>query len=438
MLAVGREGAIAPPYEMRAVSVEGETAMNAKSDMPAKVWPSSRREVEPLNLLPPGLLEAGQEHEDCAVAWGNSLFYNQANFPQHTAARPPAPLPPQGAAAVWLQPGAWVRFQGLKAALELNGQDAIVERWDLDSGRWVVRTWSGEAKFAKADNLEPSQTPQAVAGPGFSGGSGQGGRLCAAGPAVWPAPPGLGPQPPRSGRGPASISTTAGTGSRRSSVCEWASDGSGEGNEIQQGQGGNALAVGRHVAAQAGSGDWSLSQAQAQTTVMMRNLPVEYTRSMLVELLNREGFCGTFDLVYLPMNFGSMQGFGYSFINLVSVQAALRFRTHFQGFSDWQVVSEKTCEVSWSNVLQGRQAHIERYRNSPLMHPSVPDEFKPACFVGGRRIVFPPPTQRVKAPRHRKEPKCALPGSRGGARDDVGAFLGEDPVLPELGGDMRF
>ena len=31
------------------------------------------------------------------------------------------------------------------------------------------------------------------------------------------------------------------------------------------------------------------------------------------------------------------------------------------------------------------EAHVERYKNSPVMHKSVPDEYKPAIFKDGVR-----------------------------------------------------
>merc|ERR1719210_2156522 len=108
------------------------------------------------------------------------------------------------------------------------------------------------------------------------------------------------------------------------------------------------------------------------TTVMMRNLPNKYSRDMLLELLDSQGFNGCYDLVYLPIDFRTGIGFGYAFINLITAQDATRFRVHFQGFAAWDAVagSSKICEVSWSDAVQGLHAHIERYRNSPVMHES--------------------------------------------------------------------
>lgn len=132
---------------------------------------------------------------------------------------------------------------------------------------------------------------------------------------------------------------------------------------------------------------------------MMRNIPNNYTRSMLLDLVHGEGFEGSYDLVYLPIDFKNRVGLGYAFINLVSHEVAERFRVHFTGYCRWSAQSEKVCEVSWSDALQGVGAHVERYRNSPVMHETVPDECKPVLYKDGQRVPFPEPTKRIRAPR---------------------------------------
>jgi len=134
------------------------------------------------------------------------------------------------------------------------------------------------------------------------------------------------------------------------------------------------------------------------TTVMMRNIPNNYSRQQLLDLINDQGFVNCYDLAYLPIDFKTEVGLGYAFINFVSSEDAERFRQYFHGFSSWSVHSSKICEVSWSDVLQGVADNIERYRNSPVMHESVPDDFKPVLFRNGQRIPFPPPTKRIRAP----------------------------------------
>jgi len=139
-----------------------------------------------------------------------------------------------------------------------------------------------------------------------------------------------------------------------------------------------------------------------RTTVMMRNIPSSYTREMLLELVNRKGFTGSYDLVYLPIDFqNNASNLGYSFINFVDAEVANRFHKQFDGFCQWTIesCSLKVCEVTWSDAMQGIDAHVERYRNSPVMHKSVPDECKPVLFQEGERIPFPEPTKIVRPPR---------------------------------------
>jgi len=138
---------------------------------------------------------------------------------------------------------------------------------------------------------------------------------------------------------------------------------------------------------------------QEKTTVMMRNIPNGLSRDNLLQLMDRRGFAGTYDLVYLPVDFGSLKAFGYAFINFTSAVHASSFREHFQGFRTWGVPSTKVCDVLWAMTHQGLAANIERYRNCPVMHGSVPERFKPVLFVDGVRTSFPTPTRKLRAPQ---------------------------------------
>lgn len=136
-----------------------------------------------------------------------------------------------------------------------------------------------------------------------------------------------------------------------------------------------------------------------QTTVMLRNMPSCFTRTSLVNLLDAEGFAGQYDFVYLPIDFKTRVAMGYAFVNLISTVAAELLKQHFDGFVRWPVPSGKRCYTGWSDPHQGFDANVARYRNSPLMHCAVPDEFRPAIFQCGHRVQFPEPTKRVKPPR---------------------------------------
>lgn len=135
---------------------------------------------------------------------------------------------------------------------------------------------------------------------------------------------------------------------------------------------------------------------------MLRNLPNNYTREMLLKLIDSAGFAGTYDFLYLPTDFTSLAGLGYAFVNSCTAADATRLWEHFDGFSDWGLQTSKVCTVAWSNPHQGLDEHIKRYRDSPVMHPSVPDECKPALFgPTGMRLAFPPPTRATAPPRVR-------------------------------------
>jgi hypothetical protein len=137
---------------------------------------------------------------------------------------------------------------------------------------------------------------------------------------------------------------------------------------------------------------------QDKTTVMLRNLPNDYTRNMLIEFLRSRGFGGSYDFVYLPFDFKKKAGLGYAFMNLISHSEALRAMRELPGFREWKLKSHKVLEVSWSTPLQGLSANIERYRNSPVMHPDVPEHFKPLIIHDGAVVPFPLPTKALQVP----------------------------------------
>jgi hypothetical protein len=143
-----------------------------------------------------------------------------------------------------------------------------------------------------------------------------------------------------------------------------------------------------------------------RTTVMIRNMPNNYTRDMLLELVDSIGFAGTYDFAYLPIDFNSQAGLGYAFINFATVADAQNAFERFEGFSNWKVPSEKVCTVTWSSPTQGLAAHIERYKNSPVMHHSLADQWKPVLFQQGMRVAFPPPSKPIKTPKVRQHPSA--------------------------------
>lgn len=171
--------------------------------------------------------------------------------------------------------------------------------------------------------------------------------------------------------------------------------------------------VQRHAAARRAMDDEAAGlsvtdvKLEDRTTVMMRNLPNNYTQGMLLDMLNGAGFSGDYDFVYLPMDFRTNACLGYAFVNLIKPSIVPRFWKAFDGYTNWSVPSGKVGFVSWCGPHQGADAHVERYRNSPVMHESVPDAYKPLVFRMGMRIAFPPPTKKPRVPRVRNQMRAS-------------------------------
>ena len=139
----------------------------------------------------------------------------------------------------------------------------------------------------------------------------------------------------------------------------------------------------------------------------------------LREFIDSEGFQGTYDFLYLglptafeqlrrceslcmgqprylPMKLQLGIPFGHAFLNFVTPEIAKDFREHVDGLA----FRGKRLKVG-SQLLQGKEALIARYRNSPVMHESVAKQWKPTLFQLGEEMAFPRPTKHVKPPKCR-------------------------------------
>lgn len=141
-----------------------------------------------------------------------------------------------------------------------------------------------------------------------------------------------------------------------------------------------------------------------RTTLLLKNIPPSCTTAMLVDMLNSQGFEGCYNFVYAPTDFRSLISFGYGFVNLVSFNEAVRMMESLDGcmYDGWASMGINSMEVCWSMPHQGLDLQIKRFQNSPVMHPSVPDEIKPMIFIDGARSPFPEPTKQVREPRARR------------------------------------
>jgi hypothetical protein len=148
----------------------------------------------------------------------------------------------------------------------------------------------------------------------------------------------------------------------------------------------------------AGSSDVMSDSDSIGTTVIMRNIPNRFGHTSLAAVLDMHGFSGVYDLIYVPIDFATGVSFGYAFVNLASVVDADRFIASFDGFK-WGGASKKVCSVVRCDDDESPSERVERYRNLPVMHSSMPDSFKPAMYSAGQRAPFPGPTKKLRAPR---------------------------------------
>jgi hypothetical protein len=144
-----------------------------------------------------------------------------------------------------------------------------------------------------------------------------------------------------------------------------------------------------------------------RTTLLLKNIPSSCTTSMLVDMLNSQGFEGCYNFVYAPTDFRSLTSFGYGFVNLISYDVAVRMMEALEGYDGFASTGVTSMEVCWSMPHQGLDLQIRRFQNSPVMHPSVPDEIKPMIFIDGVRSPFPEPTKQLREPRARR-PACEM------------------------------
>ena len=109
----------------------------------------------------------------------------------------------------------------------------------------------------------------------------------------------------------------------------------------------------------------------ARTTVMFRNLPKTLKQEAILEVLQSHGFASSYDFAYLPVDFQKMVNFGYAVVNFVDHEAAEKAMQRFDGFTEWPMPGRKPCATVWNIPCQGLASQVERYRDSPLMHPDV-------------------------------------------------------------------
>ncbi|KAM0934823.1 putative RNA recognition motif domain, mei2-like RNA recognition, RNA-binding domain superfamily [Dioscorea sansibarensis] len=112
--------------------------------------------------------------------------------------------------------------------------------------------------------------------------------------------------------------------------------------------------------------DCILYGEDSRTTLMIKNIPNKYTSKMLLAAID-EHHHGTYDFIYLPIDFKNKCNVGYAFINMINPQHIIPFFQAFNGKKWEKFNSEKVASLAYARI-QGKAALIAHFQNSSLMN----------------------------------------------------------------------
>jgi hypothetical protein len=139
--------------------------------------------------------------------------------------------------------------------------------------------------------------------------------------------------------------------------------------------------------------------SDCRTTLMVRNLPANFTKVDFINLLN--AICpGKYDFAYNRIDFRLSQSVGYGFVNFISASWLLVFVRAVRGKLLHHNVPRrhmKPCAVSYANV-QGFECLVAKFRNSSILEeadgcrPTLfwSDESAPSSAMVGEQRPWPP------------------------------------------------
>ncbi|KAI3759561.1 hypothetical protein L6452_07458 [Arctium lappa] len=103
-----------------------------------------------------------------------------------------------------------------------------------------------------------------------------------------------------------------------------------------------------------------------RTTLMIKNIPNKYSSAMLLAAINEQNQ-GTYDFIYLPLDFKNKCNMGYAFINMIDPLKILQFHKSFNGKKWEKFHSGKVACLAYARI-QGKAALIAHFQESSLMN----------------------------------------------------------------------
>jgi len=124
-----------------------------------------------------------------------------------------------------------------------------------------------------------------------------------------------------------------------------------------------------------------LSSQSSKTTLMIRNVPVLYTREMLLfEWENN----GSYDFLYLPYSCSMQRNLSYAFVNFTSEAAALAFIQRWQKKRLPHYTARKPLNISFAEV-QGRDSNLLQLKKKRVKRIKI-NQCQPLIFEHGVQI----------------------------------------------------
>jgi len=141
-------------------------------------------------------------------------------------------------------------------------------------------------------------------------------------------------------------------------------------------------AEGSHVPEWSSGPCWPFNRPP--TTLTLNNLPGELTPDCLLEVLDKLGFSGFYDFVFLSTKERQ------AIVNLIRHEYGLALAATMHQFKNWgNGIDNDACEVSWSLPLQGFSSLVAYFHEHPLNASSTPQHLRPLVFSKGWPVPFP-------------------------------------------------
>lgn len=126
----------------------------------------------------------------------------------------------------------------------------------------------------------------------------------------------------------------------------------------------------------------------APTTLVLCNLPADLLQEDLIEILDKEGFSGFYDFLYLASD-STGKNSGNAIVNLTRHEYGLALSALMQGRTSWCGTKSEECQVSWSMPTQGLTALVDHFQELGCSESPVPLDQRPTFFSAGFPSTFP-------------------------------------------------